>query len=133
MQSQLKIGFCRKQESSVWTHFKYDASLNTSKCTVMKEDGELCGKEYSGKFTSNLKAHLVAKHESVYKKCQMDDESLRNEKRKASSTPSSSESSSGSSRAVGQVRTKGCNLQCKQLDPLGLHFNYIVSGTDVDV
>ena len=31
----------------------------------MKEDGELCGKEYSGRFTSNLKAHLVAKHESL--------------------------------------------------------------------
>jgi hypothetical protein len=52
----------KKAVFTVWTHFKYDASLNTSKCTVMKEDGELCGKEYSGKFTSNLKAYLVANH-----------------------------------------------------------------------
>jgi hypothetical protein len=88
MQNLIKMGCGRKKESSIWTHFSYDAVLNISKCTVIKEDGVLCGKEYSGKYPTNLKAHL-AKHESVYKKCQADDESLRYEKRKASSTSSS--------------------------------------------
>jgi len=48
----------RPRQSPVWQHFEYDASTCKSICQVPVQGDRVCSAEFSGKFTTNLKAHL---------------------------------------------------------------------------
>ena len=71
---QIKPG--QPRASPVWEHFVYDASKDKSICQVCVVEGDadsaatlegrLCGVEVSGKYPTNLKAHLKAVHALTY-------------------------------------------------------------------
>lgn len=50
----------RKQESGVWKHFEYEASVDKSKCSV-----EGCCAAIKGKNATNLMNHLKSKHKDI--------------------------------------------------------------------
>ena len=50
----------RKQESSVWKYFIYDASTDKSTCTVSD-----CNVALTGKNATNMKTHLNSKHKDI--------------------------------------------------------------------
>ena len=66
----------RPRASPVWEHFVYDASKDKSICQVCVVEGDadsaatsggrLCGVVVSGKYPTNLKAHLKAVHALTY-------------------------------------------------------------------
>lgn len=85
----IKNGCGRRIESEVWSYFKYDAVTNRSSC-VVESDGTACGKTFTGKNPTNLKAHLQSQHAEVYTLCQKRDTALKNEKRRRTSTCSTS-------------------------------------------
>jgi len=68
-----KQGCGRQQMSGVWKHFKYDAVLNRSKYLVVDECGKGCETTLTGKFTTNLKAHLKVAHKAAYDECSKHD------------------------------------------------------------
>ena len=71
----IKNGCGRRIESEVWSYFKYDAVTNRSSC-VVESDGKACGKTFTGKNPTNLKAHLQSQHAEVYTLCQKRDTAL---------------------------------------------------------
>ena len=55
----------RPRESAVWNYFFYDSTKGKSTCQVSSGDASessVCGMEINGKYPTNLKAHLKAKH-----------------------------------------------------------------------
>ena len=56
----------RPRQSPVWQHFEYDASKCKSICQVPVQGDRACSVEFSGKFTTNLKAHLKGAHPMVF-------------------------------------------------------------------
>ena len=72
--SPIKPG--RPRTSPVWEHFVYDVSKDKSICQMCVVEGDadsaatlegrLCGVEVSGKYSTNLKAHLKAVHALTY-------------------------------------------------------------------
>lgn len=72
------------RESPVWNFYVYDSAKGKSICQV--ESGvasAICGLEINGKYPTNLKAHLKAKHpESYVELCKLDDEVKKKAKEK---------------------------------------------------
>ncbi len=60
----------RPRQSPVWQHCVYDAVKGKSGCQVpVHPDGvnvQFCGAEISGKFPTNLKAHIKATHSATF-------------------------------------------------------------------
>lgn len=57
----------RPRQSPVWQFFEYDNHKGKSICQVLiGDDGVPCGTEISGKFPTNLKAHLKTAHSQVF-------------------------------------------------------------------
>ena len=56
----------RPRQSPVWQHFEYDATTCKSICQVPVQGDGVCSAEFSGKFTTNLKAHLKGAHPVVF-------------------------------------------------------------------
>jgi hypothetical protein len=46
----LKVGCGRRQESDVWSYFKYDAVKGSSKCLIADDTGAVCPALMQGKF-----------------------------------------------------------------------------------
>lgn len=77
----IKQGCGRRQESEVWSHFKYDAVVNKTRCIILGAESKQCGKELTGKNPSNMKAHLQREHAVEFEACIKQDTELRNEKK----------------------------------------------------
>ena len=56
----------RPRQSSIWQHFEYSASKCKSFCQVPVQGDRVRSEEFSGKFTTNLKAHLKGAHPMVF-------------------------------------------------------------------
>ena len=75
-----------RPKSGVWT---YCEETDKRKCTVNKTTGEdseasvrSCGKEFKGKYTTNLKKHLKTCHYEEYRKLQAEEDENKNGKYK---------------------------------------------------
>lgn len=96
-----KVGCGRRQESDVWSYFKYDAVKGCSKCLIADTTGAVCPALMQGKNTSNLKTHLKSttlsdnfkpSHKLAYDACCLKDQALRPSK---PPTPTSTQGGSG--------------------------------------
>ena len=76
----------RPRESAVWNYFFYDSTKGKSTCQVSSGDASessVCGMEINGKYPTNLKAHLKAKHPGRYTElCKMEEELKEKAKQK---------------------------------------------------
>ena len=78
----------RPKESVVWEHFVYDSDENKSVCQVIvstsadSEVEEKCGVKISGKYPTNLRAHLRKCHPKEYEEVQEKEKVKENEKEK---------------------------------------------------
>ena len=54
--------------------FSYSTEKDNSVCTVKDKNGKECGKELSGKNTSNLETHLARFHDSEFKRVNEEEE-----------------------------------------------------------
>ncbi len=74
----------RPRDSTVWEHFVYDEGKEKSVCQVrVGEEGSACGKEITGRYTTNLKAHLKHAHPTVYVEVQQKSEEKEKARRKS--------------------------------------------------
>ena len=75
----------RPRESPVWNFYLYDSTKGKSICQVKSGTaGALCGLEINGKYPTNLKAHLKAKHPDSYiELCKLDEEVKEKTKQKS--------------------------------------------------
>ena len=61
----------RPRKSSVWNYFKYEKEKDKCVCQVKiikDEKEEICGKELSGVYSSNMKKHLKIHHKAAFEK-----------------------------------------------------------------
>ena len=72
--------------------FFYDDSKGKSVCQVLGSDGQVCGVEITGKYPTNLKVHLKARHDNSYTELMKRDEEKKEKQTKKKSHECSSKS-----------------------------------------
>lgn len=80
------------RESTIWMYFFIDDSKGKSISQVLSSDGQVCGVEITGKYPTNLKAHLKAEHDDSYAELMKLDEEKREKQAKKKSHERSSKS-----------------------------------------
>lgn len=70
-------GTGKPRESPIWDFFIYSDTVKRSTCQVPLSDDKLCGRTFSGRFTSNLKHHLRSCHKEQFAEIEKKDEARK--------------------------------------------------------
>ena len=70
----------RPRESPVWDYYIYNDVEKKSICQVPLNEEDLCGKSFSGRFTSNLKHHLRTNHKEQFAEVEKKDKARKEAK-----------------------------------------------------
>ena len=73
-------GTGKPRESPIWDFFIYSDMVKRSTCQVPLSDDKLCGRTFSGRFTSNLKHHLRSCHKEQFAEIEKKDEARKKAK-----------------------------------------------------